>query len=495
MNLEMNLPALVVVFPFFSAMLMVAIGVFYKEIVQIMFQVTALITAYLSILLFLKVYESGPIRYFFGNWAPPVGIEYYVDYTNIFFITIITVLLFIMSIYFPKSVKKEIPESKQYIFYSVTMLFASGLLGITITGDLFNIYVFTEISSITAYALIAIGGTKKSYRASFNYLILGTIGATFIVLGIGYLYMATGTLNLLDMQQRLMPMYSSKVVIVGSAFIVVGLSMKMALFPLHTWLPGAYTHSPSTISAFMSATSTKVMAYLLIRFFYTILTPNFVAKTIPLTEVLFYISLIAILAGSFLALGQKDLKMMFAYSSVGQIGYIVFGATLVSTYGLIGSMYHFLSHAVVKGGLFLVAGIIFYFTTCTKIENLDGLYKRMPFTSFAFLIFALSMIGIPVTSGFISKWYLVLGAINSGKWLGVIVILISSLLTAVYFWRIVDRIFFTNSDNKVNRIKEPLSMLIPTYTLVAITIYFGIFPAKLVKYTEIAANLLMETIK
>lgn len=494
MNLKMNLPALVVVFPFFSAMMMVAIGIFNRKVVPYIFQITATITAYFAFSLLIEVYTNGPIRYYFGNWIPPVGIEYYVDYLNILFVTIIASIFFVMSFYFPLSVRKEIPESKSYIFYSVTTLFASGLLGITITGDMFNIYVFTEISSITAYALIAIGGNRRSYRSSFNYLILGTIGASFIVLGIGYLYMATGTLNLLDMQERLQHVYNSKITISAAAIIIVGLSLKMALFPLHSWLPGAYAHSPSTISAFMSATSTKVMAYLLIRFVYTIFTPNFATKIIPITDIVMYISLIAIIAGSFLALGQKDLKYMFAYSSVGQIGYIVFGAMLINANGLIGSIYHFLSHAIVKGGLFLVAGIIFYNFTNTKIEITNGLFKKMPFTSIGFLIFALSMIGIPATSGFISKWYLVMGAIETGNWIGVTVILLSSLLTAIYFWRVVDRIFFKAPDDDV-KFNEPISMILPTYILAGCSIYFGIFPHQLVNYAQKAALLLMETIK
>lgn len=496
MNIDVNLPALIIVVPLFSAMFMVAAGVFYRKIVPFIFQFVSFLTAYFSFLLLFRVYKTGPVRYFFGNWAPPLGIEYYVDYTNILFVVIIASVFFIMSFYFPKIVNNEIDEGKTYIFYSITTLFITGLLGITITGDLFNIYVFTEISSITAYALIAIGGTKKSYRSSFNYLILGTIGASFVVLGIGYLYMATGTLNLLDMQQRLVPMYNSKIVVVGAAFIVLGLSMKMALFPLHSWLPGAYSHSPSAISALMSATSTKVMAYVMIRFLYTVFTPKFDVNVIPIQEILFIISLIAILAGSFMAIGQKDIKMMFAYSSVGQIGYILLGATMLSNNGLVGSMYHFLSHAFVKGGLFMVSGIVFYSLSTTKIYDYCGLYKKMPLTSIAFLIFTLSMIGIPLTSGFVSKWYLVVGAIDSGKWLAVFVILLSSLLTAVYFWRVVDNIFFTKSEsNSSDVIKEPIAMVIPTYIMAGVTIYFGIFTNDLVAFAQKAAELLMETCK
>lgn len=489
---ELNLPALVVVVPLLSAMLIVIVGIFNRRIIPFIFQLVAVTVAIFSYHLAIKVYYGGPIRYFFGNWAAPIGIEYYVDYLNAFCIAVIATIFAVMSFYFPRSVEKEIPEDKSYVFYAVTTLFITGLLGITITGDLFNIYVFTEISSITSYALIAIAGRKESYKSSFNYLILGTIGASFVVLGIGYLYMATGTLNLLDMQQRLVPMYGSKIVMVGAAFIIIGLSMKMALFPLHSWLPGAYGDSPSTISALMSATSTKVMAYVLVRFLYSVFTTRFDINVLPIQDILFSVSLIAIIAGSFLAIGQSDIKRMLAYSSVGQIGYIVMGSTMNNGAGIIGSIFHFLSHALVKGGAFLVVGIVMYNLATTKISDYRGLFKKMPYTSFAFLIFALGMIGIPITSGFVSKWYLVIGSIESGKVLGAVAVLISSLLTAVYFWKVVDNIFFFKTEEKIEKMSEPLSLLIPTYILGIATLIFGIYPFPVIDYLEKASKLLME---
>ncbi|MCX8083917.1 MAG: monovalent cation/H+ antiporter subunit D family protein [Calditerrivibrio sp.] len=494
MDINLNLPALVVVVPLLSSMLVVLVGMLNRKVVSFLYQIVSVLTFLFSLKLLIRVYEEGPIRYFFGNWTAPIGIEYYVDYLNAFCVFVVAIVFVVTSIYFPKSVQKEIPEEKEHIFYAVTMLFVTGLLGITITGDLFNIYVFTEIASITAYALIAIAGKKESYKAGFNYLILGTIGASFFVLGVGYLYMATGTLNLLDMKVRLIPMYNSKIVLVGAAFIIVGLSMKMALFPLHSWLPGAYTYSPSTISAIMSATSTKVMAYVLVRFLYSVFTTRFDVEVLPIQDTLFYISLVAIVVGSFLAIGQENIKMMLAYSSVGQIGYIVMGATMHSGTGIIGSIFHFFSHAIVKGGSFLVVGLIFYALNTTRISDLRGLYKRMPLTSYAFLIFALGMIGVPATTGFVSKWYLIVAAFESNKIVAVAVVLVSSLLTAIYFWRVVDIIFFKKAivDDKI---KEPLSMVIPTYILGAITIVLGVYPYPVVEYLTKASNLLMELVK
>ncbi|MEF3254427.1 MAG: hypothetical protein K6348_02505 [Deferribacterales bacterium] len=308
--------------------------------------------------------------------------------------------------------------------------------------------------------------------------------------------MATGTLNLLDMQQRLVPMYHSKIVVVGAAFIIIGLSMKIALFPLHIWLPGAYTYSPSSISALMSATSTKVMAYVMIRFLYTVFTPKFDVNVIPIQDILVVISMVAIIAGSFMAIGQKDLKMMYAYSSIGQIGYIILGATMLNISGIVGSIYHFASHAVVKGGLFVVSGLIFYLLGTTKIDDVKGLYYKMPYTSFAFLIFALAMIGVPLTSGFISKWYLVLGGIAKDNWFIVIVILLSSLLTAIYFWRVVNLMFFVKpTDHDYKKIKEPIIMVIPIYILVLTTVVLGIFSEDFLMMAKKAAEVIMETAK
>ena len=217
-------------------------------------------------------------------------------------------------------------------------MLVSGLTGIVATADVFNMYVFLEISSLTSYALIALGGGAAVVSA-FRYVILGTVGAAFYLLAVGYLYSVTGTLNMADLAQILPGLYDSNAVRVGFAFLVIGLAIKMALFPMHAWLPGAYSDAPSAVSALIAATTTKVAAYALIRMMFFVFEPRFSIELIPVTTLLSWMGAIAMILGSVMAIVQTDLKRMLAYSSVAQIGYIVLGVGLANADGLTGSEY------------------------------------------------------------------------------------------------------------------------------------------------------------
>ncbi|RYD03134.1 hypothetical protein N752_21295 [Desulforamulus aquiferis] len=337
---------------------------------------------------------------------------------------------------------------------------------------------------------------------------MGTIGATFFLLGIGYLYLMTGTLNIADLAARLPEFYHTKAIFTAFAFLLVGLCIKLALFPVHIWLPGAYAYAPSTISAVMAATATKVAAYALIRVMFTLFNPEFYAQVpFNIEYTLLFFSVIAILAGSIIALAQTDIKKMLAYSSVGQIGYIVLGISLMSVTGMIGSLMHLLNHAMMKGALFLVVGAVVYRTGYTSIEGFRGLGKKMPFSMAAFTIAALSMIGVPLTVGFVSKWYLAVASIEVGMWWLVPIILISSLLTAAYFWRVIDNIWFKCAPGEetherghghdchhapIKSNDAPLSMLIPTVTVAVLCIVFGVFAYAPVSLAEKAAVILLK---
>jgi len=395
----------------------------------------------------VTVINSGTIQYKLGGWDPPFGIEYVIDLLNGFVCLIIAFIAFMVSIYSKESVKKEVP-GKTTPFYAVFLLLITGLMGMTITGDIFNFYVFLEISSLTAYALIAMGDRGDGVVASFNYLIMGTVAASFILLGIGYLYAVTGTLNMADMQNILPGVYESKVVLAALAFFMVGFSIKVGLFPLHSWLPDAYTHAPSTASALIAGLMTKVGAYAMIRFMFGVFTPDFVINTTQMTNIL-----------------------------ISQIGYILLGFGLVNTIGITGGMLHIMNHAFMKCALFLVAGAVFYKTDIRNIYQFQGLGKKMPVTTTVFLIAALSMIGVPGTVGFTSKWYLALGSIEANQWIFVAVILISSLLNIVYFWRIFDNIWFGHPHEieNIKRDEAPLTMLIPMVILAILCVYFGFF--------------------
>ncbi len=493
MNISQHFPVFVIIIPLISAVIIPLVGRIrriYGWYVSIAATFSSLL---LSISLLRTVFEKGRISYWLGNWEPPWGIEYVVDYLSGFVLVVISFITFIITLYSMKSVGKEIPEDKITSFYSIYMFFVAGLLGMIITGDIFNLYVFIEISSLAGYALIAVGRKRDALIASYNYLILGTIAATFILLGIGYLYMVTGTLNMADLRERLPLLYDSTVVRTAFAFFSVGLSIKIALFPLHIWLPNAYTHAPSVVGALQAATATKVGIYVMIRIMFTVFKPRFILEVVPVSQMFLYLSAVAIIAGSVLAIGQKDIRRMLAYSSIGQIGYIVFGIALANKLSIIGSLIHILNHALMKGGLFLVVGSIVYKTGITNIDDLKGLGKKMPFSMAAFTIGAFSMVGVPLTVGFVSKWYLALGALQAGKWVFVLVILISSLLSAIYFGRVINNIYFKDDGGgHTTKIDDaPAGMLVPTLTLASCCIIFGIAAFIPVYITRFAAEMLL----
>lgn len=498
-----HLPVLVIAVPLLVAVIAPVAGRISRALSWYLVAFTTLACFIMSLSLLRTVLEQGRISYWLGGWQPPYGIEYAIDYLNVFVLLVVSFIAFMGTIYARKSVNKEIGEERSHVFYAVYLLFITGLMGIVVTGDIFNMYVFLEITSIAGYALIAIGKRREALIASFNYLVLGTIGATFFLLGIGYLYLVTGTLNIADLAQRLPEIYHTKAVYTAFALFAIGLGIKMAIFPMHTWLPNAYTYAPSVVSAVMAATATKVGAYALIRVMFSVFQPEFfTSMAFQPMYILLALSVLGILAGSILAIAQTDIRKMLAYSSVGQIGYIVLGVSLMSLTGIIGSLMHILSHALMKGALFLAVGAVIYRTGITSIEGFRGLGKKMPLSMAAFTAGALSMIGVPLTVGFVSKWYLAIASIEVGMWYLVPVILVSSLLTVVYFWRVIDNIYFkaaagedTGGHGKqpeaVKPLEAPPLMLVPTVTVAVMCIVFGIFASVPVSLAKKAAVFLL----
>src|SRR5690554_6757582 len=252
-----------------------------------------------AVLLLLQVNANGEISYAMGGWAPPWGIEYRIDFANALLLVLITGLASVVMPYARESVEHEIGEQRAPMFYAALMLLNLGLTGMAITGDAFNVFVFLEISSLSTYALIAMGRDRRALTASFTYLIMGTIGATFYLIGVGFLYVMTGTLNMADLAERLPELTeNSSTVRTAFALIVTGVCLKLALFPLHLWLPNAYTYAPSAVTAMVAATATKVAVYLLIRFIYVVFGAEFSFSEEPLAEVLIPLAVIGLLSAS-----------------------------------------------------------------------------------------------------------------------------------------------------------------------------------------------------
>jgi len=481
--MQSNLPALIVVLPLLAGLFTPFLGRGNRP--WILATLTTWAVLAMTIMLFLQVNDLAKklgnheafISYAMGGWKVPWGIEYRVDLFNAFVLLIIAMISAVVTFYARLSVAKEIPEDRIHFFYALWLLFITGLLGVTIAGDVFNLYVLLEISSLSAYALVAMGKyhDRKALTASINYLVLGTVGGSFFLIGVGYLYSVMGTLNMADMAEKVKELHDNRTVITAFAFLLVGLGVKMALFPLHGWLPNAHGYAPPIVSALLSGVAIKVGAYVMIRFIFSILGVEFSFEKLPTGPILMVLASSAILIGSYAAIRQSSLKRLLAYSSVAQIGYIVMGFALATEKGLTGSLIHIFNHALIKSGLFLVAGIIIYRLGEADLARLRGLGRKMPLTMAAFTAGGLGLIGVPLTSGFISKWYLVTAAIEEGLILLGAVVLIGSLLAVIYVWRIVETVYFKPALDSTIEVKEaPWSLVMPAWILIGANLYFGI---------------------
>lgn len=478
-----HLPVLLIVMPLMAAPLFVLIRD--RRIVLGCAIAVCWKTFIASCFLLKQTMENGIVSYYIGNWQPPWGIEYRIDTLSAFVLLFVAFIGAIVITFAHASVEREIPRNKQYLFYATYMLCLTGLLGIVITGDLFNLFVFLEISSLSSYALISLGRSRRSLMAAFQYLVMGTIGATFLLIGIGLVFQLTGSLNMIDIGERLTASHGSRTIPVAIAFVAVGVSIKMALFPLHYWLPNAYTYAPSVVSAFIAATATKVSVYILLRLTFTIFNPGFAFTQMPLDTNIMVLSLIGILVASSVAVFQTNVKRLLAYSSIAQVGYMLLGISFASETGLIGGILHMFNHALIKGGLFMAVACLALRVGTVNLCDISGIGKRMPWSCFAFAVGGLALIGVPLTGGFISKWYLLVAAFDAGYWPVAVLVLLSSLLALVYIWRVVETMFFGELSESNEHLREaPISMLIPTYVVVGLTLVFGIwstFPASVAR--------------
>jgi len=450
----------------------------------------SVLTFLISALVLQQVAQGGTIVYSLGGWPAPLGIEYRIDALNAWLLFIVSALGALVLFAAPASIGKEIRAERRPFFYVAYLLCLSGLLGIAATGDIFNVFVFLEISALASYTLIALGDHRRALRASFQYLIIGSIGATFILIGIGLMYAMTGTLNMQDLAQRLPAAAESRTVLTGFIFFIVGVCLKLALFPLHMWLPNAYTHAPSVVTAFLAATATKVMVYLLIRVVYTVFGVAFSFSVIPLQAILLGLSLAAIFVASTTAIFQRDVKRIFAWSSVAQIGYMVLGIGIGTEAGLVATLLHLFNHALMKGALFLALAVVVFRVGGVRLSDVAGLGKRMPWTMAAIVIGGLSLIGVPLTAGFVSKWYLVSASLQEGQWWLALLVLLGSLLSVVYVWRVIEAAYFQPPRDGAIAAASP-GLVVPLWILAAANIYFGIDTRLPVAISEMAARALL----
>ncbi len=474
-----QLPAIIVIAPLFASIFVFVFGWRNKQLAFPIAMGGLSLCIVSSVFILKAVIHLGSIQYRLGGWEPPWGIEYRADHLTAFMLVLVSLIGWLAAIYGKKVVEQELPE-KISLFWSLYLLLITGLLGIIVTADLFNLFVLLEVASLSGYALVAIGRGKAPF-ASLRYLIIGTIGASFYLIGVGYLYIATGSLNMENLRLLLTDMYGSRVVQTAFVFIFIGFSIKIALFPLHTWQPDAYTYAPSAVSVIISTVVAKTFVYALIRIIFSVFTLNFVSEILPVFSIICWVAAAAIIIGSVFAIRQHNLKRMLAYSSIANVGYIVLAVGLApsSTLGLTPAIMHIVNHAVIKGGMFMAACGFIYRYNFWDINQFIGLSRKMPYTSLTMILAALAMIGMPPGVGFITKWYLIRAALEARGYVFVAVIFASTLLMIIYFWRVIEIMYIrvetqTSSPGNPGVNELPTSMLVPGLVLAILSFVLGI---------------------
>ena len=435
-----NLHIFVMVVPLLAALAVNLLGRSSRQWIAPLVLGSLTFSVFGSAIMLARVIEHGTLSYTVGNWSPPFGIELVIDPLSALMMVLIAVVALLASFSSLKSVEQELP-GREHLFFTLYMILIAGLFGLVLTGDAFNLYVLLEITSITTYGLIAMGRGRAAL-SSFNYIIMGSIGASFYLLGTGYIYILTGTLNMADIA-RILPTLNAPVASATAiAFILVGLWVKMAFFPLHSWLPNAYSQAPTGAGTMAAPLVTKVTVYLMVRVILSMYTPALVFANKWVTDGVVWAAAIAIISGSILALGQKDLRRMLTYVIVAEVGYMVGGIFLANADGMTGSILHIVNDALMTLCLFLVVAAIIYRQGSVSLVSLQGIFRRMPITMAVFTLGAFAMIGVPPTCGFFSKWYLILGGVEAGHWEFVAALVFSSLVNAVLFFRIIELAYF-----------------------------------------------------
>lgn len=492
--IQNQLPILILAIPLLSAFV-ISVGTAKSKMAAYLIVVAAMAGSVLAAsgTLIQILQTSSPIHYQLGDWKPPYGIELVIDHLSGMVLVMISVVALLTAIYSFRPVREDTPDRVHH-YYTLYALLVSGLLGMVATGDAFNLYVLLEISALSSYALLA-RGRVLAYYSTFKYIMMGTIGACFYLLGVGYLYIKTGSLNMADLSVLLNTgeMHQSVSIKIGFVLMIIGIMIKMAFFPMHGWLPNAYTYASTTSSCLIAPLMTKVSVYIMIRLMFSVFSVDYIFKTLQYDQVIMVIACIAIAVGSISALAQTDLKRMLCYIIVAEVGYMVGGVWLANENGLTGAVYHILADGMMTSCLFMTVGAIIFKTGQSSLEAMRNIFRKMPVTSIVFLVAAFSIIGIPPTCGFFSKWYLISGAIAASQWLFVVALLFSSLINAFIFFRIIEIGFFPPFDKEAHSHEvvvadAPITMMIPMVITAISLILIGIYT------NEIVSNLVRWTI-
>lgn len=426
-----------------------------------------------------NVIQHGEVRYMFSGWTAPLGIEWVADGLASVVLVLMSVLGLLGVIFTATTFPKEL-GGRIIHYYAMILLLISALTGIVFSRDLFNLFVFLEVASISSYALVGVAGGRALF-AAFRYLILGTLGGSLFLLGVGYLYALSGTLNMTDLAGRLPFLLGSKALVSGLLFMFIGLGIKMAMVPFHAWMPEAYSYAPESVSPILASLVTKVALLAWIRIIYWVLNSSMAVYNIPVLMLVAIVGALAAVIGASLALAQTDIKMMFAYGGVSHIGIILIGIGQGNPTGFAGGVFYLLNDAVMQAALFFLAGAASHLYGVKTLDDIRRLGRQAPWLTGSLIVVAMGMIGLPPTGGFFGKWYIILGALEAGDYVSVAAVLLSTLLTLAYFIKLFEGIFREKSVGRAGPLGEmPFTFKLTLGITSASVMILGLFSASIV---------------
>lgn len=409
----------------------------------------------LSCSILQTIFYQGDISYHFGGWIPPVGIEFKFNKINTFFIILISLVALVTFMQGRKILFQEVETMKVNIFCSVFLVAVIGFIGVVLTNDFFNLYVFIEISSLASYALVSISNNKVSLKAAFYYLIIGTVAATLILIGVGYLYAASGTLNMDDFASKLPALKHHSAVKIGFVLILSGLLVKSGLFPLHNWFIQSYKTTSAFIVPFLSSTSSKIYMFLVIKIVFIIFGFQFSFKGTYISTILGTLGVLAMMVGALSAYSRSNLREILIFSSISQIGYIFIAVSLGSKDGIVAAIMFLVSNILAKTCMFVLSSHMYICRSSYALSKLYDLKRQIPVAVFLFIVNGASVVGVPITVGFVAKIALIKSLIGSHMWVMLFLVLVSSFISLLYTWKISECFLYDKSGKIDSGVKYP----------------------------------------
>jgi len=476
-------PVHYVAVPLLAAFLMPLLSKINREFVRIIPGLVLIYLGYVSVTLMNQVAETGTIVESIAGWSAPFGINLVFSPFTGFLASMMTAMAFLIWIYSYRF--KKIDSEPAQRFYILQMMLVTGTIGIVLTGDIFNFFVFMEITAISSYALTAFYRHRDGAEAAFKYLLIGSFASAFLLLAIMLLYTQVGTLNMAEIAQKMhtvpMPMKVSILIL-----FLVGLGIEAEMFPLNGWAPDAYSQAPGPVGVTFAALVVKAGVYGLIRVVYTLFDIPSVG------EFLIIMGAITLVISEVAALKQVNIKRMLAYSSIGQMGLVLIAFGIGTTEAVFGALFLMFNHAIIKGLLFMSGSYLVYNNPEKEIKYLSGYGMKMPVISLFFSLGALAIVGLPPFAGFWSKLYILMSAADSSLYGLIALILAVSIIEIVYYFRVVGRLYFGKpAEGSIMHKATPGGLI--AMSILSITILVvGFYPDIITSYIHNAAEALLD---